>query len=570
MTHNHISDPVAQAIDRIKPGKWRLLTILESCAAVGIAFIFLSASAAEFTCDDLKGMQIPAASIELPTTGAHVISTSLVPAAGAGPNAIGEYCKVLGAIHPVDAAAPSIKFQLDLPTKWNGKTMMFGGGGYDGTIRDPATRAPAGAPDKPSPLGQGYATFQSDSGHQVSGVYVGLHSIVNGAFAINDEALKNFAGDALKKTRDTAHYLIQRRYGKLPRKSYFAGGSTGGREALAVIQRWPDDWDGAIAVYPAPAASTHMMQMGRISRALAAPGAYLNMAKRNTLYDAVMNACDGLDGVKDGVISNVNACKFDPRSIRCPEGKDAGDACLSDAQISALNTFNTALEIRYPLGSNETGYPGFNVYAGADLVGANPIANFLSLNTVPPQNPPALNMPFHAQFWAQWVQYFVTRAPVFDALQLDPENPGKYQQRISDVAAITDVNSADLSTFERKGGKLIILHGLADSLVSPKATVDYYNRLAGKMGAKKVNGFVRYYEIPGYAHVFGRAFNAGYDSVAALENWVEQGVAPSGQIVKDTNAAAAGRTRPLCDYPMWAKYNGAGDVNNASSYTCVK
>lgn len=570
MKHIQNSDPLVQAIDKIKPSKWRLLTVLEIGAAIGIAFIFFSASAAELTCHELQGMQIPAASIGLPTTGAHVISTLLVSATGTGANAIGEYCKVLGEIHPIDAAAPSIKFQLDLPTAWNGKFMMFGGGGYDGTIRDPATRVPAGTPDKPSPLGLGYATVHSDAGHQTSGMYVGLHSTLNGAFAINDEALKNFAGDALKKTRDTAAYMINRRYSRHPSKSYFAGGSTGGREALAVIQRWPEDWDGAIAAYPVPTASTHMMQMGRITRALATPGAYLNMAKRHTLYDAVMAACDELDGIKDGVISNVNACRFNPQTIRCPDGKDTADSCLSDAQISALNTFSSALEIRYPLGSHETGYPGFNVYAGADLVGANAIANFLALNAAPPQHPPVLNMPFYSQFWAQWVQYFITRDPMFDALQFNPENPGKYQQRISEVAGITDVNSDDLSRYQSKGGKLILLHGLADSLVSPKATAEYYNRLVNKMGVGKVNGFIRYYEIPGYAHVFGRAFNAGYDSLGALENWVEHGVAPSNQVVKDTNPGAAGRTRPLCDYPMWPKYSGAGDINLAASYTCVQ
>jgi feruloyl esterase len=528
------------------------------------------AAAAELSCEDLRGLQIPVASIGLPTTGAHVISTSVVAAGGAGVNAIGEYCKVLAAIHPVDATAPSIKFQLNLPAGWNKKALMFGGGGYNGTIRDPAGRVSAGALDKPGPLGLGYATFHGDSGHQVSGVYVGLHSFVNGAFGTNEEALKNFAGDAIKKTRDAAMHIIAKRYGSAPSKSYFAGGSTGGREALAAIQRWPEDWDGAIAIYPAPTAAMHMMQMGRITRALAAPGAFPNAAKRTMLYDAVMAACDELDGIKDGVISNVKGCKFEVATLRCPDGKEGGDSCLSDAQINALNVFNTPLVIRYPLGSRETTYPGFNVYGGADLVGPNPVAVFLALNTAPPQHPPVLNMPFHSQFWAQWVQYFVAKDPQVNALELDPEAPGKYQQRISDVAEITDVNNADLSRFAGKGGKLIMLHGQADALVSPRATADYYNRVADAMGKRRTNGFVRYYEVPGYAHVFGKAFNAGYDSLGALESWVEQGVAPVDQIVKDNNPAANGRTRPLCDYPGWPKYRGNGDVNVAANYVCAK
>jgi feruloyl esterase len=393
---------------------------------------------------------------------------------------------------------------------------------------------------------------------------------LNGAFAINEESLKNFAGDAIKKTRDSAMYLISKRYDKTPSRSYFAGGSTGGREAFAAIQRWPQDWDGAISAYPAQTAAMHMMQMGRISRALAAPGAYPSPAKRTMLYDAVMAVCDGLDGIKDNIISNLGSCKFDPQSVRCPDGKDTGDSCLSDAQITGLNVMNTALNIRYPLASKETNYPGFNVYAGADLVGANALMLYLTLNTAPPQHLPVLNMPFHAQFYAQWIQYFITKDPIFNWLELDPENPGKYQQRISDIAGLTDVNKFDMSAFVQRGGKVIMFHGLADSLVSPRASADYFVRINEAMGQSRTNDFLRYYEIPGYGHVFGRAFNAGYDSLGALENWVERGIAPVAQIVKDTNAAAGGRTRPLCEYPMWPKYRGHGEVNQADSYVCTK
>lgn len=542
-----------------------LLIGLAACAPMQT-----TGSSQVMSCEQLREVAVPRTAIGLPTTGAHVISATVVAAAGAGANAIGEYCKVLGSIAPVDPAAPDIRFELDLPTTWNSKIMMFGGGGYNGTIRSPAARAPAGATDKPSPLGLGYATFHSDSGHQASGALVGLHSVLNGAFGVNDEALKNFAGDALKKTRDTALHLVKLRYGKAPSKSYFAGGSTGGREALAAIQRWPADWDGAIAVYPAPTAAMHMMQMGRMTRALAAPGGYLSAPKRALVYDASIAACDALDGVKDGIVSNVAACKFDPRTIRCADGRDGGDQCLSDTQIATLNTFDSALELRYPVASNETGYPGFNAWAGGDHVGVNPVAVFLSLGAAPPQHPAVMNMPFYSQFYAQWVQYFVTRDPSFNALQFDPENPGKYQQRVSEVAGLTDVNNADLSAFERRGGKLIMLHGQADMLVSPRATADYYQRVVAKMGQRSVDGFMRYYEIPGYAHVFGKAFNASYDSVGTLENWVEKGVAPANQTVADTNAATAGRTRPMCDYPGWPKYKGSGDASSAASFTCAR
>ncbi|MDB5869751.1 MAG: tannase and feruloyl esterase [Polaromonas sp.] len=154
------------------------------------------------TCAQLNGMAIPSGSIGLPTTGATVTSTQVVPAAGTGAAAVGEYCRVLGDINPVSASAPKIKFQLNLPADWNRKAMMFGGG-YNGSIATGAGNSPAGPVDKQIPLGRGYATFGSDSGHQAN-----ANGSRDGTFGANDEALKNFAGDALKKTRDTAMAII--------------------------------------------------------------------------------------------------------------------------------------------------------------------------------------------------------------------------------------------------------------------------------------------------------------------------------------------------------------------------
>jgi hypothetical protein len=256
------------------------------------------------SCAQLAGRSVPASSIGLPTTGAVVTAATIVPASGTGAQATGEYCMVAGAISPVDPTAPKINFQLAMPTAWNSKIMMFGGGGYDGTIPSPTSNVPAGPTDQLTPLGRGYATFASDSGHQANAL-----GSEDGSFGVNDEAVQNFSGDALKKRRDTAVYLIDARYAvNAPKKSYFAGGSSGGREALAVVQRWPQDWDGSIVLYPAWNAASLDLQFGRITRALAATNGYPNPAKRKVLDDTVMAACDTLDGVADGLISNVNAC----------------------------------------------------------------------------------------------------------------------------------------------------------------------------------------------------------------------------------------------------------------------
>jgi feruloyl esterase len=153
-----------------------------------------------------------------------------MPASGSGTQATGEYCLVSGAFNPVDPAAPQIKFQIAMPTVWNNKIMMFGGGGYDGTIPAPTGNVPAGPATQLTPLGRGYATFASDSGHQANAL-----GSEDASFGVNDEAVANFSGDALKKTRDAAVYLIDERYAvKAPKRAYFAGGSSGGRRGAAL------------------------------------------------------------------------------------------------------------------------------------------------------------------------------------------------------------------------------------------------------------------------------------------------------------------------------------------------
>ncbi len=524
------------------------------------------------SCADLNGMAIPAASIGLPTTGATVTSAAIVPAAGTGTAAVGEYCKVLAAISPVDVTAPQIKFQVNLPTAWNNKAMMYGGGGFNGSIPNVGGNVGIGPTDKPTPLQRGYAVFASDSGHQAGALGSQDH-----LFGLNDEAERNFGGDAIKKTRDAAVAIISARYGQTPTKSYFQGGSTGGREALAAIQRWPADWNGAIALYPAWNDLGALLQGQRLNRAWAAPGAYPNQAKRRVIYDAAMAACDALDGVADGLISNQARCNatFDPTVVRCAGGADTGDTCLSDAQIAMLNVMNTPATFNFFLASGLQSFPGVNVW-GADLGMASasplqPTINFLALGTVQPSWPtPAAGTPYLTPFMDQFINYAVMRNPTlsFNTLTFDPENPGIWANRLSDLSTQLDT-STDISAFVARGGKLLLAHGLQDVLVSTRTTAWYYQKLQAQFGPAQVDNFARYYEIPGLGHALATAFFPGWDSVTALENWVEKGVAPANLTVTD-NAGVPGRTRPLCPYPTFPKYKGGGvDVNLASSFTCA-
>jgi feruloyl esterase len=499
-----------------------------------------------------------------------VKSASLIAASQSLP----EYCKVEGSIKPLSVRAPSINFQIDLPSAWNQKILMFGGGGYDGLIPYTAGNVPAGPTDRPVPLARGYAVVGSDSGHQAN--EQGLQGLMDASFALDAESLQNYAGDAIKKARDVAVYVIHARYSvSRPQHAYFVGGSTGGREALVAVLRWPQDWDGAISLYPAWNAIALDLQVGRVARALAQPGGYLSQAKRELLYDASLEACDELDGAVDGIVSNVATCNvrfnlstalLKGRPLRCSSGADEGDACLSDSQIATLRVYATPIVFQSALASGETQYPGYNIY-GADLGrgGAHPLQSIvtsLALGTDAPVS--SLNL-----FWDHWIKYFVAQDPGYNALAVDPQNLGALQPRIDALSLMLDVNQTAYSAFAAQGGKLLLVHGTADVLVSTRATEQYFERLQAALGERKVRDFARFYEIPGYGHAVSTVFNASWDSLTTLENWVEHRTAPSNLVVTDT-AGVPGRQRPLCEYPSWPKYRGKGDINAASSFACKR
>ncbi|MEJ8799670.1 tannase/feruloyl esterase family alpha/beta hydrolase [Trinickia caryophylli] len=561
----------------LRAGKVACVAALVLASAVSASSIAATPDARQVAaCERLRGLIVPPFEIGLPTSGAVVTAVKPVAASGSGATALPEYCEVTGKISPLDRSAPDIQFKIALPAQWNDKVVMFGGGGFDGTIPNIAGNVPNGPADRPVPLGRGYATFASDSGHQANAL-----GSQDGRFGLNDEALRNFGGDAIKKTHDVALAIIETRYMRGPRKAYFAGGSTGGREALAAIQRWPSDWNGAIAWYPAWDDAAALLGGQRMNRALAKPGAYLSVGKREALYDAAMQACDVLDGVADGLISDQQRCnaRFDPSTatlngapLRCPKGGDTGDRCLSDAQIEALNTMNTSTHFRFQLASGETQYPGYNVW-GADLgmttrsSPVEPVVTFLALGTSQPANPMPSTAPYISVLTDQWIKYSVTRDPSFNSLSLDPEQPGVWANRIGELSSQLDT-STDISAFRQRGGKLLLAHGSVDVLVSTRATEQYYRRLQERFGVRRVESFVRFYEIPGMGHAASSTFNATWDSLTALDQWVERGKAPAGQVTTDT-AGVPGRTRPLCDYPKWARYEG-GDVNQAGSFQCVE
>lgn len=509
-------------------------------------------------CAGLNQMTLPASVMSLPTSGGRVESAAVKTGVVSGEKI--EYCQVDADIFPVDPSAPDIRLRVDLPYDWNRKALMFGGGGYDGTIPDLTENVPFGPTDRPAPLARRYATFASDSGHEQNPA---APPSLDGSFGMNDEALKNFAaGDALKKTRDASLYLVRHAYRRSPAEVYFAGGSTGGREALVVAQRWPAAFDGVISGYPAWNNLSEVLDLGYLAQVLSRPGAFPGPEKQTLLYNSVMTACDGRDGVRDGVISNPNGCHFDPHVLRCRGGADTGPDCLSDAQIGAVLAMSSPFRWPYRIASGETGYPGFPFLSGADMR-----TPFLGFGTTAPADPMPETSGYGMQYWAQWVKYFLTRDPGHHALDVDPRHPGKWLRRISHLSTIEDRNDADLRPFARAGGKLLLLQGAADELVSPRSTSDYYRRVRHVLGPRPTGAFMRYYVVPGANHAnFGTpAFAASWDSLTALERWVERGRPPANPVVADANHH---RTRPLCGYPGWPRYR-AGDPDSAASFVCT-
>ena len=511
-------------------------------------------------CAALSNVVISAGQIGLPTSGGLVMRATFSAAGGVGTNASLEHCKVLAKIAPVDSDSQPIIVQVNLPTAWNGKAVQMGGGGLDGVLVTAEGPGP-GANAQPTPLSMGYATFGSDGGHSVANPF---DADGQAQAFMNDEVLANYGGAQLKKTHDLAMALIKLRYGESPKRTYFVGGSEGGNEALAVAQRWGEDYDGAVSYYPAAGGVPLVAALGRDARALAAPGAYPNPAKQALLHRAVVAACDAADGAADGIVSNPRACNFDVATLRCATGGDKGDACLSDAQIAALKVIDEDLQLNYPLASGETGIAGYHVFQGVDLT-----ARISGLGaSAPAPGPLAQTEPIHYVFFNVFVRGFVMRDLNANALAFDPENPGAWTSRMSQISAIIGSSRPDLSKFSRHGGKLILVHGNDDSLIPVGWSEAYYRSVVQTMGAGVVDRFMRFYTMPGYGHGLG-VFTVDWDSLTALDRWVETGAAPSEPVVADVSRATLGRTRPLCRYPAWPRYKGSGDINNAGSYGCV-
>ena len=518
----------------------------------------------ELACAALSGVVVSARQDRLcrPRVRAWRVRPTTA-AGGAGATARPAYCKVLAQIAPVDPHAQPITVQLNLPSVWNGKAVQMGGGGLDVFLITADGPAP-GANAQPAPLSLGYVTFGSDGGHSVASPF---DADGQAKAFMNDEVLANYGGEQLKKTHDLAMALIRLRYGKPPSANLFCrrlrGRQRSARRRPAVGRglRWGDrllsggrrraPGGGARPGRPCARGAGRLSQSGQAGAVTPKP-----WWPRATQADGVL---------ADGIASNPAGCAFDVASLRCPTGGDEGDGCLSDAQIAALKVMNTDVHLNYPLASGETGIAGYRVFQGVDLT-----AHISGLGaSAPAPGPLSPTEPLQFLFFNVFVRGFVTRDANADALAFDPGHPGVWAQRMSQISAIVGSSRPDLSRFSRHGGKLILLHGNDDALIPVGWSEAYYRSVVKTMGAATVDGFMRFYTVPGYGHGVG-VFTVDWDSLTALDHWVETGAAPDEPVATDISPATRGRTRPLCRYPSWPRYHGSGDINAAGNYTCVR
>jgi len=295
--------------------------------------------------------------------------------------------------------------------------------------------------------------------------------------------------------------------------------------------------------------------------------AWISPAKSTMVKSRLVAACDALDGASDGVISNTDGCHFDFNSLLCPGGTDTGDTCLSASQLAALNLWHTPMQLPYSLAN------GINTASKFDDTGdltAGPFGTTAAFN-VPAGggSPPSTQLGSNHWFADGLLRYAVMQDANADTLSFDPLAPGSLLPRLQQVSSLIDQTNPNIQTF-LQNSKWLVVHGRDDQLVPAQPTIDYYKTIVQRYGQSTVDASVRLYQIPGYAHATG-SFNAnfGIPLLEALENWVEKGQAPGNLEVSDSNTGTNRRSRPLCVYPTWPKYNGTGDVNVSSSFTCV-
>lgn len=508
---------------------WRVL--------VGAPLIFLAAasfgsrSLNAATCESLAALALPETTITVAKAEpAGTFTPTQLHLPGHPLENLPAFCRVAGEIKPTKDS--DIKFELWMPASgWNGKFMGTGNGGWAGEIwYDEIADA----------LRRGYAAANTDTGHEGNGG--------NASFALgHPEKVIDFGYRAVHEMTAKAKAILAAYYGAGPKHSYWNGCSTGGKQGLTEAQRFPSDYDGIIAGAPANFFS-HLIVSGIwIAQATREnSGAYIPKEKLSVLHKAVVDACDTLDGVKDGVLENPKRCHFEPKTLLC-KGAD-GPECLTAPQVEAATKVYAGP--RNPR-------TGEQIFPGLEPGSENGWGFFAAGN-----EPPIV---------ASFFKYLVFKDPNWNYRTLNFDSDVTTADKV-DSGILTAINP-NLKEFFAREGKLFLYHGWNDGGIAPQNTINYYNSVVAALGGlDKVQDSMRLFMEPGMDHCYGGDGPFDFDTVAAIEQWVEKGKAPdrivAAHLPKD--AAKPDRTRPLCPYPEVAKYKGSGSTDDASNFVCAK
>lgn len=523
-----------------------------------VAFILLLSSApayAQDACERLTAAKIPNTTITLAQTvaagtfngGPPAPSTDLAPLYKSLP----AFCRVIAEAKPT--LDSDIKLEVWLPVSgWNGKLEGIGVGGFAGSIDHVQLATSVKA---------GYTATATDTGHTGSPIDAG--------WAMgHPEKIIDYGYRGIHEMTRVAKTVIAAYYSKPPQRSYFAGCSGGGREALMEAQRYPEDYDGILAGSPANYFTDLLATAAYDVQVLTMDSAsFIPPEKIPTIAAAVNAACDEVDGVHDGILNDPRQCHFDPATIQC-KGEDS-EKCLTAAQVTALKrlyagTLDSKGHVVYPgyVPGAEDGRGGWELW----ITGPAPVKSLLAS--------------FANGFFSDFV--FGKSDWDYKTFKVDADLKAANER----TAQALNATDPDLRAFKARGGKLVMYHGWNDPAITPLSTIDYYESVIKKMGQKDVDSFVRLYMVPGMQHCLGGpgpdSFGAVYDlkfddpqhSVdASLEQWVEKGTAASRIIAskfEGRDETHAKMTRPLCPYPEAAKYKGTGDPNDAVNFECER
>jgi hypothetical protein len=467
------------------------------------------------------------ATVALPNT---TIESAAVDPANPG------ICRVT-AINTHPPTGDKVRIWVGIPTaNWNGRFLGIGGAGFTG----------GSAAGVNEPLALGYASGSTDTGHEGGSGSFALDS--NGH--LNWQLIRDNAHVGIHEMTVTGKALTQALYGVPPRYSYFNGCSTGGRQGLMEAQRYPEDYNGIVSGAPAINWTRFIPQELWGAILMNAAGDSVPACKLAAATAAAVSACDGLDGVKDGVIEDPARCNYDPKPLI---GTLAGDCgTFTEADVDLIRKFWEGP--RRVVGS----FLWYGLAHGADL-------NLLWGSRGTPGKPQVFGIAL------DWFKYFLAQNPQLDWTTITPAAYERYwDQSVEEYSLVIGTDNPDLAAFHDHGGKAILWHGWADQLITPQGTIDYYKRVQQQMGGpKKTSEFARLFLAPGVGHCAGGTGPAPYGQLDALLSWVEEGKAPATlTAARRDQSGAITRSRPLCQYPLVAKYKGTGSTDDAANFVC--